>query len=262
MKRVVVITGATSGLGQALKHKLEQDGDIVYALSLNNDANESNYIHCDITNEEQIVSALSQVVEKHGKIDILVNNAGYGLFGCTELLPTDEVKRQLYTNFMGMYMMTKHAIPNMSSGAKIVNISSTCALFPLPYRNIYCASKSAVSSFSDCLKMELKPLGIDITSVCPGEIKTPFIKNRVKVFDTNERYGERIKNACGTVENNNDNRMELDYAVGKLHKIVNKKKYKPMYIIGTKYKFLYYVSKFLPKSWYLSIVEKHFGGHN
>ena len=184
--KVALVTGASSGLGvQFAKALAGQGADIVIsarrlekleavkkeieALGVKCFA-----VKCDVTDNQQVIDMVKAVEAEFGKIDILVNNAGYGLFGCTELLPTDEVKRQLYTNFMGMYMMTKHAISNMCSGAKIVNISSTCALFPLPYRNIYCASKSAVSSFSDCLKMELKPLGIDITSICPGEIKTPF----------------------------------------------------------------------------------------
>ena len=261
MDKVVVITGGTSGIGQALKHRFEKQGDKVYALSLHNDAMESNFIECDVTNEEQIKNAFELIEKQDGKIDVLINNAGYGHFGATELLPLDAIKKQMDTNFMGVVAVTKYALKLMEKGSKIVNISSACALFPLPYRNIYSASKAAVSSFSQGLKMELRPLGIDVCSICPGDIKTPFIKNRVKVFDTNEKYGDRIKLASDKVESGNDKRMDIDYAVDKIFKIVCKKKYKPEYIIGGKYKFLNFALRFAPKSAYINIVEKHFGGH-
>ena len=165
------------------------------------------------------------------------------------------------TNFMGVYLTTKYALKFMEKGSRIINISSACALFPLPYRNLYSASKAAVSSFSQGLKMELMPLGIQVTSICPGDIKTPFIKNRVKYFDTNEKYGDRIQRASDKVEKNNDKRMEIDYAVDKIYKIINKKKLKPEYIVGGKYKLLYFAMRFFPKSCYINFVEKHFGGH-
>ena len=261
MEKIVIITGATSGIGRELKHRFEKDGSIVYALSLENLDNESNFIKCNITNETEINSAIEYIVQKHGKIDVLVNNAGYGLFGAAEILPTEQVEKQMDTNFLGAYMMSKECLKYMQKGAKIINISSACALFPLPYRSMYCVSKAAVSTFTDCLKMELKPLNIDVTAICPGDIKTPFIKNKVKIIETNEKYQDRIQNACDYVDSKNDKRMTIDYAVGKIYKIANKCKLKPMYIIGGKYKMLYFLTRFAPKSWYLNIVEKHFGGH-
>lgn len=261
MDRVVVITGGTSGIGRALKHRFENMGDKVYALSIENKANENNFIECDVTNEEQIKNAFDIISKNEGRVDILINNAGYGLFGATELLPLEHIKKQMDTNFMGTVAVTQYSLKLMSKGAKIVNISSACALFPLPYRNIYSASKSAVSSFSQGLKMEMKPLGIDVCSICPGDIKTPFVNNRVKIFDTNERYGDRIKLASDKVEKGNNKRMDIDYAVNKIFKIICKKKYKPEYIVGGKYKLLNFALRFAPKSAYINIVEKHFGGH-
>lgn len=262
MNKIVVITGASSGIGLALKQKFETDGDIVYSLSRNSVNEGQNFFECDVTQEDQVKLCIDKIKSSHGKIDVLINCAGYGLFGATELLPLEEIKRQMDTNFMGVVAVTKYALPLMSSGGKIFNISSACALFPLPYRNIYCASKSAVSSFSEGLRMELKPLGIYVCDICPGDIKTPFIQNRVKFFETNDRYGERIQNASDKVEKGNDKRMTIPYAVNKIYKIMNKNKPKFRYIIGTKYKILNFALKFFPKSLYLKIVEKHFGGNS
>ncbi len=261
MSKIVVITGGTSGIGLEIKKRFEKDGATVYALAINNPFDTTNYIKCDVTNEEDVKNAIQQIGKEHGVINILFNNAGYGLFGASELLTVEQIQKQMDTNFMGVAITTKYALKYMKKGGKIFNTSSACALFPLPYRNFYSASKAAVSSYSQGLKMELKPLGIDVASICPGDIKTPFVKNRVKNFDTTERYGDRIKNASDKVEKNNDKRMEIDYACGKIYKIMQKKKLKPEYIIGTKYKVLYFFMRFFPKSTYTNFVEKHFGGH-
>ncbi len=261
MNKIVVITGASSGIGLALKQRFESDGDIVYSLSRKTEVEGKNFIECDVTSEEQVKTCIEKIKTEQGKIDVLVNCAGYGLFGATEIMPVSEVQRQMDTNFMGVATVTKYALPLMSKGAKIFNISSACALFPLPYRNIYCASKAAVSSFSEGLRMELKPLGITVSSICPGDIKTPFIKNRVKFFETNDRYQDRIQKASDKVESGNDKRMTIDFAVNKMYKIMKKTKPKYQYIIGGKYKLLYFALRFFPKSMYLNIVERHFGGH-
>lgn len=261
MNKIVVITGASSGIGLALKQKFEADGNIVYSLSRSSAIEGENFLECDVTQEDQVKQCIEKIKNEQGRIDVLVNCAGYGLFGATELLPLKEVQRQVDTNFMGVVAVTKYALPLMSSGGKIYNISSACALFPLPYRNIYCASKSAVSSFSEGLRMELKPLGIYVTDICPGDVKTPFVQNRVKFFETNDRYADRIENASEKVEKGNDKRMTIEYATKKIYKIMNKSKPKFRYIIGIKYKFLNFALRFFPKSLYLKIVEKHFGGH-
>lgn len=261
MNKIVVITGGSSGIGLNLKQRFEKDGCTCYALAINNPCNTSNYIECDVTNKEQVKSAIDYIGQKHGKIDILLNNAGYGLFGASELLEVEQIQKQMDTNFMGVAITTKYALKYMSEGGKIINTSSACALFPLPYRNFYSASKAAVSSYSVGLRMELKPLKIQVASICPGDIKTPFIQNKVKNFNTSERYKDRIKNASDYVDSHNDKRMEVDYACKKIYKIINKKKLKPEYIISKKYNFLHFILRFFPKSVYVNIVEKFFGGH-
>lgn len=261
MEKIAVITGASSGIGLALKQRFEKDGFIAYSLSINSNNEAENFLECDVINEEQVKSCIEKIGQKHGKIDVLVNCAGYGLFGATELMQISQMQKQIDVNFMGVVTVTKYALSLMSSGAKIFNISSACALFPLPYRNIYCASKAAVSSFTEGLRMEVKALGIKVSSICPGDIKTPFIQNRVKVFETNDRYLDRIQKASDKVENNNDKRMELNYAVDKIYKVMKKPNPKCQYIIGGKYKLLNFALRFFPKSLYLKIVEKHFAGH-
>ena len=103
-------------------------------------------------------------------------------------------------------------------------MSSAMALFPVPFRSIYGAIKSAVLNFSFSLKMELKPLGIDVCAICPGDIKTNFTKNRVKNFETSERYGNRLQSATEKSDSREEKRIPSEICAKKMFNIINKKK--------------------------------------
>ena len=98
-------------------------------------------------------------------------------------------------NVKGAYLFAKHSLPLMQKGAKIINMSSVSGVFASPFRSLYCFSKSALLMMSLCQRMELETCGIDVCAICPGEVKTNFMKKRVRVLDTNERYGKRVENA-------------------------------------------------------------------
>ena len=149
----------------------------------------------------------------------------------------------------------------MEKGAKILNISSVCGLFALPFRGLYCASKSAVNMISYTMAMECMDGGIEVCSICPGDTKTNFTKNRVKVFKTNDRYKDRIETAANHIDSKEDSRMSAENVAAKICKVANKKRLKPMVIIGTKYKFLYFASKILPLKWLNGATGKMFGGY-
>lgn len=252
--KIIIITGGSSGIGKKLKQYYQSDNTVI---SLSRTAVFPD-IRCDLSDIESIQKAVDEIKIRFQKVDVLINNAGYGLYGATELLESEEIAKQFATNVIGAIELTRALLPIMLSGAKIVNISSACALFPLPFRTMYCASKSALSQFSHCLKMELYPYGIDVTAICPGDIKSDFTKNRVKNYSTNERYGDRVKLADGKITSRENKRMDEDYAVGKIAAIINKKSYKPMYIVGNKYKFLYFMYRIVPHSLFMKITRKIF----
>ena len=263
MQKVVVITGGTSGIGAELVEIYKKSKDVVCVLAKDRPAQNSdfwieNFYECDISNEESVKRAMTDISAKHKKIDLLINCAGYGLAGAIELTPSVDAEKQFATNMMGTFYVNKSALPYMKRGSAIINISSACALFALPYRGFYCASKSAVDMFSRCLNMELSKSGIKVISVCPGDVKTNFSKNRVKVFATNERYGNRIKNSIQKVEGNQEKRMSPTFVANKIAQFAEKKSPKPMYIIGAKYKFLYLANRILPQRVMLYFTKKMF----
>lgn len=252
--KIIVITGAGSGLGKKMKEYFGVGNTV---LSLSRSA-EYPDIRCDLSELKSIEAAADEVKTRFGRVDILINNAGYGLYGAAELLTADEIERQFSANLTGTIHLTRLLLPLMREGARIINISSACALFPLPFRTMYCASKAGMLMFSNGLKMELGRCKIDVTAVCPGDIKTTFTVNRVKNYSTSERYGNRVKDADAKITARNGKRMPESYAVGKIIGIIEKRRYKPMYIVGKKYKLLYFLYRITPHKLFMGITEKIF----
>lgn len=249
----IVITGSSSGIGQALRNHYTALGHNVIGISLVDDD-----YNCDVSNFEVMKGIFEDIAKKIDKIDILIPCAGFGLLGAVELSNNSQIQKQYDVNVMGTINAVQCALPMMRENGKIINISSVCALFPLPFKAFYCSSKAAISSYSDCLRMELKNTKIQVTAVCPCEIRTNFSKNRQKEFATNERYGNAIKTISDNIELHQPKRMPLEKAIKKFVKIIDKKKLKAQYIIGTGIKIGYFFQRFIPKSCMLKLLNKYF----
>lgn len=252
-KRLIVITGASSGIGKSLKGYFESQGDKV--INISND--QGDYI-LDVSNAYEMCKAFENIGLNYGDIDILITCAGYGISGATELIKNEDFQKQMEVNFNGTSLACKYALAYMKRGAKIITISSASGLFPVPFKSYYCASKSAVLSFSMSLRMELVNAGIQVTTICPGDIKTNFSKNRKINLETNQRYGDSVKYSTEVTEKSEKKRMSQNYATSKIAQIIEKSRLKPLYIIGTKYKIFNFVTKFIPYSCQIKWLYKMF----
>ena len=257
MKKVkklnIVITGSSSGIGQSLRRYYENQGHSVLGISLDGDD-----YNVDVSNKEVLTKAFEDITKKIDKIDILISCAGFGLSGAIELIDAAQIEKEYAVNVYGTIYAIQLAIPLMRENAKIINISSACALFPLPFRAYYCSSKAAVSMLSDCLRMELSKTKIQSTAICPCDIKTNFTKNRKKDFQTNERYGDAIRLSAQRIDSREDKRMSVEKATKIMTKIIAKKKLKPQYVMSLRNKMLYQIQKFFPKSLVLKVMTKLF----
>ncbi len=251
MKRNIIITGASSGIGKALKEHFEKDGDRVFDISLNNGE-----YKCDVKDYDAMKVVFDDIAKKTEKIDMLINCAGYGVSGLIELVPNDVAKNIFDVNVFGTLNACKLALPLMGNEGKIINIASVLALFPVPYRGYYCASKAAVAYLSDSLRMELSGTKIQVATIYPGDVKTNFTKNRVKNFETNERYGDAPIKTTNYVDSREEKRMSVDFVVSKMVKFIEKKKLKPMKIISRKYNFVYFLTRFFSKSAVIKVTQK------
>lgn len=182
MKKVALITGASSGMGKATANILHSQGYTVYGAARRSDemadlkAIGMGIVSLDLTDDASIIEAVNFILEKEGRIDILVNNAGYGSYGAVEDVPLDEARRQFEVNLFGMARLTQLVLPTMRAqkSGRIVNISSMGGKIYTPMGAWYHATKHAVEGWSDCLRLELKEFGIDVVVVEPGIIKTPW----------------------------------------------------------------------------------------
>jgi len=182
MKKVVLITGASAGIGEATAIALRNQGHVVYggARRVEKMKNIARYgvkpLALDVSNEESMQRCIQQVLSEQGRIDVLVNNAGYGAYGSLEDTPLAEGKRQFEVNLFGLARMTQLALPHMREHryGRIINISSIGGRVGSPHGTWYQASKFAVEGFSDSLRMELRQFGIDVVIIEPGAIKTEW----------------------------------------------------------------------------------------
>ena len=257
MNKIVVITGTSSGIGMALKQRYLSDKDIVVEINKEGEFDNITKFYADLSSEQLINSAFENIAKVYDRIDILINCAGYAVFGATELIDTQKVRNMFEVDYFAVVNCTKCALKLMKSGGKIFNISSACALFPVPFRGHYSAVKAGVLMISYALRMELESFGIDVVCICPGDVKTNFSKNRDKTLETNERYKDRIENSSKQIEKREKGRMDVNVAVNKMYKIFNKKKHRPMYIIGASMRALYFVSRFVPLRLILYFTNKN-----
>lgn len=258
MEKIIVITGGTSGIGLMTAEMLRVKGDKVITLANMGGEGDPDFMFCDVSDNKNVVECFDAIGKKYGRIDVLINCAGYGLNGALELLDSEKIKKQFDVNVFGLIECTKQALKYMSRGARIINISSAMALFPVPYRSMYGASKSAVLSLSYALRMELKKSGIDVCAVCPGDVNTNFTKNKVIEYSTNDRYGDSIEKAFSKFDDPKRKAKQIkpEVVAKRLVKLCYKRHTRPMVIVGGKMKLLHFVCRFTPKSLLLDSTTK------
>ena len=180
---VIVITGASSGIGFETAKVLSLKGHKVYGLSRRVLSCEYfTSLPCDISNYARTNECFKEIYEKEGRIDVLINNAGMGISGAVEYTKEEDIKKIFDINVLALVNACKLVIPYMRAqgGGKIINVSSVASFVPIPFQAFYSVTKSAVQQFSYALRLEVKPFKIGVSVVCPGDTKTGFTSARVK----------------------------------------------------------------------------------
>ncbi|MCI5076762.1 oxidoreductase [Oricola sp.] len=181
-KKVALVTGASSGMGKAIAARLLGEGFKVYvaARSVNNMQElvvaGAKPLRMDISKDEDVVAAVNAILAADGGVDVLVNNAGFGLYGSVEDVPLDEARYQFEVNLFGLARLTQLLLPAMRErgAGRIVNITSMGGKIYTPLGAWYHATKHALEGWSDCLRLEVAPFGIDVVIVEPGIVRTGF----------------------------------------------------------------------------------------
>ncbi len=249
MEKVAIVTGASSGIGRYTAAALREAGCTVYDFSRRNIPLQ-NVIHIgtDVTNEENVNTSVAQVVSQEGKVDIVVNCAGFGISGAVEFTAAEDAKSQFDVNFFGMVNVNRAVIPFMrkNGGGRIVTVSSVAAVAHIPFQTFYSASKAAIESYTCALDNELKPFGISVTAVEPGDICTDFTQARKKSFSGDDVYNGRISRSVAGMEKDEMKGMSPEIAGRYIAKTALRKRTKPIYAIGLGYKVLSVLCKVFP----------------
>ena len=260
--RIVVITGATSGIGLAMAKEFSKNGDTVFALARREAELPAGvrFIPADVTDEAQVVSAVEQVIAEAGRIDLLVNNAGFGISGAVEFTELSEAKRQLDVNFFGMVNMTKAVLPHMRAqgGGRVINISSVAAVTPIPYQTYYSASKAAINAYTMALANEVRGHNIKVAALMPGDVKTGFTAARAKSLEGADIY-PALEKSVKTMEHDEQNGMPPEALAKRAYFISTRKSPKPLYSCGFTYCLFCVLAKLLPNRLVNWILSKLYG---
>jgi NAD(P)-dependent dehydrogenase (short-subunit alcohol dehydrogenase family) len=241
-RSVVLITGASSGFGEACAEHLARLGYSVYGTSRRASFPEGGaernprMIPMDVCDDASVRAAVDFVLAEEGRLDVVVNNAGLGMAGAVEDTSVEEAKALFETNFFGMHRVCRAVLPTLRAqrSGLIVNISSIGGLIAIPFQGFYSASKFATEALTEALRMELMPFGIRVTLLEPGDFKTDFTDNRVfaGASSTNPAYQAICTDAVAVMEH--DERrggapMELART---LAMVIEKRSPRPRYAIG------------------------------
>jgi NAD(P)-dependent dehydrogenase (short-subunit alcohol dehydrogenase family) len=193
---IVLVTGASSGIGEAVAMRLAASGYKVYGTSRNGAAARKpsfEMLQLDVTREESVTAVVSELVRLEGRIDLLVNNAGFGVApAAAEESSLDQARAIFDTNFFGIVRMTRAVIPHMrrQRSGRILNIGSVLGLLPMPYGALYSATKHAVEGYSESLDHELRTFGIRVSVIEPAYTNTRFDSNQLQPDSTLDLYAD------------------------------------------------------------------------
>jgi NADP-dependent 3-hydroxy acid dehydrogenase YdfG len=241
--KTVFITGASSGIGKATAQYFSKKGWNVIATVRNIDTSKEfsalqnvYVVVLDVTDEVSIVLAVTQALERFGKIDVLVNNAGYGSLGAFESASPEKIKKQFDTNVIGLMAVTRIILPHFRANKSgvIVNIASIAGRIGFPVFSVYNSTKFAVEGFSEALRYEVEQFGIKVKIVEPGYTKTDFYSRSMEIFDGESvaDYNEIVKKVSTSIIESGNKAQGPEVAAKTVFKAATSNNMKLRYPVG------------------------------
>jgi NADP-dependent 3-hydroxy acid dehydrogenase YdfG len=266
MKKVILITGISSGFGKEIARLLAEKGHTVYGTLRNGIGTEKTiqYLNMNLVDYESISKSVSTIIDKEGRIDVLINNAGMHTGGPIETSTIESIKLQMDTNFHGTVNLTREVLPVMrkQGGGTIITFSSIGGLMGLPLQGYYSAAKFAIEGFSEALRMEVNQFNIKIVLINPGDFHTSNSENRRNYMaptNSNDPYNAQYLKTMAIIEKDEANGWEPVVLAKKIVKIVECKNPRQRYIIASFEQKLAVVLKYvLPSKLFRMILQDHY----
>ncbi|MBS1271930.1 MAG: Cyclopentanol dehydrogenase [Candidatus Marinimicrobia bacterium] len=257
MNKVILITGASSGIGKTTALRLLNEGYTVYGAARRVgemqvlEENGGHALHMDVTDHESVTGGVEGVLDEQGRIDVLINNAGYAVYGAIEDTDIDEARHQFEVNLFGLADLTKEVLPVMrdQESGTIINISSMGGKIYTPLGAWYHASKHALEGWSDSLRLEVKQFGIDVVIIEPGIIETGFedvLKQPLLDRSGDGPYREMAEAVTRTTRDSYENNSSpASVVAGVIARAIRAKKPKTRYAMGKMAKMTIFLRKYL-----------------
>jgi short-subunit dehydrogenase len=261
--KVVLITGASRGIGRACARILADSGMKVYGtarsvsqLPIDNisakKGNNIEILQLDVCDDRSVAAVVGHILEKEGRIDVLVNNAGFGIAGSVEDTDIDEAKSLFETNFFGVHRMIRAVLPQMRirKSGQIINIGSIMGLLTIPFQGFYASGKYALEALTETVRMEVAPLGIKVSIVEPGDTKTGFTQNRKVVLASGVQsaYAERCNASVKKMAEDEENGIAPEKVAKVVADLITSKNPPLRKIVGMNYQCFALAKKLFPAS--------------
>lgn len=256
MNKVILITGASSGMGKTTAKLLLKKGYTVYGaarrINKMNDLKQAGAkaLRMDVTDDDSMVAGIEEIITKEGRIDILINNAGFGSYGAIEEVSLEDARYQLEVNTLGAARLIQLVLPHMrkNNSGKIVNISSIGGKVANPFGGWYHASKFALEALSDSLRMEVKQFGVGVIVIEPGGVKSEWSNiamEHAQKVSKDGAYGKMVKRMVETAGTFKEKNAEPEVIANLILKAITTKNPRTRYIGGFMAKPLLFMRKIL-----------------
>jgi NAD(P)-dependent dehydrogenase (short-subunit alcohol dehydrogenase family) len=269
-RRVILITGASSGIGQACAERLAHRGDCVYgtsrraSLAMENVPGQPILLPMDVTDQASVDDAVATIMEREGRIDALINNAGFGLAGPVETTVIADAQRQFDANFFGVLRVCRAVLPilRVQRSGYVLNISSIGGQIAIPFQSMYSASKFALEGLTESLRYEVAGFGIRAVLIAPGDHRTGFTAHRQRSATDNPSapYAAACNTAISRMERDEQAGPPAENVAALVERILSTSHPRLRYTVGQPtQRAAVWMKRLLPFAWIESGVRRYYG---